>query len=108
MRRRIATHLSLLPLLEEQDFVISREQAFSMGLSRGAVDDRLASRAWRVLLPCVYLVSAASPTRRQMLIGALLYAGPEAAIDDLDACLFHGVKAVRPDSDLVRVVVPWG
>jgi very-short-patch-repair endonuclease len=43
-----------------------------------------------------------------MLIGALLYAGPEAAIDASDACRFHGVKAVTPDEARVHVVVPAG
>src|SRR3954471_6274063 len=74
MGRRIATHLELLPLLAAQDYVVSRRQALEQGLSRSQIEDRLASRAWRLLLPGVYLVSPGSPTRRQKMIGALLWA----------------------------------
>jgi len=108
MSRTIATHLELLPLLAAQDYVVSRRQAMHHGMSRGQIDDRLASRAWQVLLPAVYLVTAGSPTRRQKMIGALLWAGPDAAIDDVDACRFHGVKAAAVDELVVRIVVPWG
>src|SRR4051794_32639889 len=93
MRRSIATHLELLPLLAAQDYVVSRQQALEHGLSRGQIDDRLASRAWQVLLPGVYLVAPGTPTRRQKMIGALLWAGADAAIDGIDACRFHGIKA---------------
>ena len=108
MGRSIATHLELLPLLTAQDFVVSRRQALDLGMSRSQIEDRLASRAWRLLLPGVYLVAAGSPTRRQRMIGALLWAGPDAAIDDVDACRFHGVKAAAVDESIVHIVVPWG
>ena len=108
MPRSLATHLHLLPLLVEQDYVVSREQALAHGMSRSQIEDRLASRAWQLLMPAVYLASPGSPTRRQMLIGALLWAGDDAAIDDVDACRFHGVKAVPIDHRIVHVVVPWG
>jgi len=42
------------------------------------------------------------------LVAALLFAGPDAAIDGADACRFHGIKAVAVDDDHVHVVVPWG
>jgi hypothetical protein len=43
-----------------------------------------------------------------MLIAALLFAGPDSAIDGADACRFHGVKAVGVDVDRVHVVLPFG
>jgi hypothetical protein len=43
-----------------------------------------------------------------MMIAALLYAGPDSAIDAADACRFHGIKAVAIDDQAVHVVVPWG
>jgi very-short-patch-repair endonuclease len=60
------------------------------------------------MLPCVYLSRPGDPTRRQMLVGALLFAGPNAAIDGADACKFHGIRSVTPDEDLVQVAVPRG
>jgi hypothetical protein len=46
-------------------------------------------------------------TRRQLLLAALLWAGPEAAIDGLDACVYSGIKAIIP-TEQVHIVVPWG
>ena len=89
-----------------QDGLVSRDQVFRAGLTKSALASRL-QRDWQRLLPGVYLTHRGQPTRRQQLIAALLYAGPEAAIDDLDACHFHGVKAIIPTSD-VHIVVPWG
>jgi hypothetical protein len=60
------------------------------------------------LLPHVYLTNTGEPTRRQLLVGALLYTGPAAAIDGPDACWFYGVKAVPLDRDHVHVLVPRG
>jgi hypothetical protein len=60
------------------------------------------------MLPNVYLTHPGEPTRRQKLIAALLYAGPEAAIDAVDACFFHGIRAIRVDDEFVRVVAPFG
>lgn len=108
MPRRLATHLHLLPLLAEQDYVVSRDQALAEGMSRHQIEDRLESRAWQALMPGVYLASPGSPTRRQMMIGALLWAGADAAIDAVDACRFHGVKAAQVDDAVVHVLVPWG
>jgi hypothetical protein len=80
----------------------------SQGLSPRAVKYRLATGQWRVLLPEVYLTHPGEPSRRQMFLAALLYAGDESAIDGADACRFHGIKAVAIDDDNVHVVVPWG
>ncbi|MDQ1694727.1 MAG: hypothetical protein QOJ03_80 [Frankiaceae bacterium] len=108
MTRRIATHLRLSAVLAEQDYVLSRKQALRFGLTRGAIDDRLSSRAWQAILPSVYMVGPGAPSRRQMLIAALLFAGQDAAIDDVDACQFHGVRAAIVDPSAIRVVVPEG
>ena len=35
-----------------------------------------------------------------------MYAGPDAAIDGVDACFFHGLKSVATDLDKVHVVIP--
>jgi hypothetical protein len=108
MPQRCPTDPLLSALLLFQDFVIHRDQALAHGLTPRAVKHRLATAEWRLLLPKVYIAQRAEPSRRQMLIGALLFAGPDAAIDAADACRFHGIKAVRIDDELVHVVVPWG
>jgi hypothetical protein len=98
----------LLALLMFQDYVVHRDQALAHGLTPDAIRYRLRSGQWTRLLPEVYLTHPGAPSRRQLLVAALLYAGPEAAIDDVDACRFHGVKTVTIEDDRVFVVVPWG
>jgi hypothetical protein len=88
--------------------VIHRGQALEAGLTRRAIDYRLSSGRWSRLLPGIYLEQNSEPTRRQMLIAAQLYAGPQSAIDGADACRFHGIKSVAVDDSVVQVVEPWG
>jgi hypothetical protein len=56
----------------------------------------------------VYVTAPTEPSRRQMLIAALLYAGPNGAIDGPDACRYHGLRSIALDESVVHVVVPWG
>jgi hypothetical protein len=86
--------------------VISHDQAVTLGLTDRAIYRRAGLGIWNRLLPRVYLALGGEPSRLQRLIAAQLYAGPDSAIDADDACVFHGVKAVRADDKIVRVVVP--
>ena len=52
---------ALEPLLHAQESVISREQALRAGLSRRAVEHRLATRAWQRVLPSVNVVGLRLP-----------------------------------------------
>ncbi|HEX3707574.1 MAG TPA: hypothetical protein VHV76_13180 [Mycobacteriales bacterium] len=108
MPRRLPTDPTLPGLIAMQDFVLHRDQALDRGLTVHGIRYRLRSRQWQVLLPDVYLTHPGEPSRRQMLIAALLYAGPKAAIDGADACRFHGIKTVSVDEDQVHVVLPFG
>lgn len=100
----VAPHLGWI--LEHQDQLISRAQATAVGMSKHAIANRMRYDGWHAVLPGVFLTHAGDLTRRQMLIAALLWAGPEAAIDGRDACRFHGVKAVSPDEHFVEIVIP--
>jgi hypothetical protein len=108
MPQRCAIDPRFSALLLFQDHVIHRDQAFARGLTPDAIRHRLRSLEWQLLLPDVYLTHRGEPSRRQLLIGALLFAGPNAAIDGVDACRFHGIKAVAIEDDHICVVVPWG
>jgi len=98
----------LQPLLEAQAYVLSRVQALDAGLSRRAIEHRLATQQWQVVLPGVYLAAPGRPNRLQAQVAALLYAGGDAALDDVDACGLAGLAAVKPGNGLVFVVVPEG
>ena len=108
MPRSVQVSRHLPAVQHGQDWVLAREQALAHGLTRHAIGHRLATGRWQVLLPSVYLCQPGEPSRRQMMIGALLFAGPESAIDGVDACRFHGVRAAAVDERLVHVVTPWG
>lgn len=88
--------------------MIHRRQALEAGLTDDAIRYRCRTGQWRRLLPQIYLTNSGEPTRRQLLVAAQLYAGPDAAIDGADACWFHGMKAVPLDRETVHVLVPRG
>lgn len=106
MPRRCSIDPLLDNLVAAQDGLMTRAQALTAGHTKRSIAGCM-QRQWQRVLPGVYLTHRGTPTRRQLLVAALLYAGPDAAIDGLDACHFHGVKAVVPTSD-VHIVVPWG
>ena len=62
---------------------------------------------WQRLLPGVVLLGSLSPTRRQLVEAALLYAGPGAMLSGVEACRWHGLREV-PDDSQVHVLVPHG
>lgn len=95
-------------LLEAQDWIVSRAQVMAHGFTRHAIGHRLGTGTWQVLLPSVYVCHPGEASRRQKLVGALLYAGEHSAIDAADACHFYGLRAIAPDDNVVHVVVPWG
>ncbi|HEX3906391.1 MAG TPA: hypothetical protein VHW92_00505 [Mycobacteriales bacterium] len=93
-------------MLLAQDHVLGRTQALEAGVTRNSIEHRLKTRQWQRMLPSVYLTAPTEPSRRQMLVAALVYAGPQSAIDDVDACRFHGLRNVVIDELVVHVVVP--
>jgi len=93
-------------LIAAQDQVVARRQALAAGLTDRAIEHRLRTKQWQILLPGIYLCHPGEPARRQRLVAALLYCGPASAIDAADACRFHGLKGVSVDDRTVQVVVP--
>jgi hypothetical protein len=92
-------------LLADQRGVLSRAQALSLGVSRNALQYRTAPGGrWRRLLPGVYLTVTGKPTRDQLEMAALLYAGPVSAITGPAALRSYQLKA--PDTPVIDVLVP--
>lgn len=106
MPRRCDVDPSLTHLIQAQDMVVSRQQALRAGLTMDALRHRVRSGHWQVVLPGIYLCHPGEPARRQRLMAALLYCGPDAAIDAADACRFHGIKGVAVDDRFIHVAVP--
>ena len=95
-------------LTTAQDWLVTRDQAVQAGISLEGIRYRLRTGQWILVLPDIYLAHPGEPSRRQMMIAALLYAGPGSAIDASDACRFRGIKAIAVDDDLIHVVTPFG
>jgi hypothetical protein len=106
MPPRLDTDPRLPGLILTQDHVLGRAQALEAGVTTHAIEHRLRSQQWQRMLPGVYLTAPTEPSRRQMLVAALVYAGPKSAIDDVDACRYHGLRSVAIDEQIVHVVVP--
>jgi hypothetical protein len=93
-------------IMQEQHRVISRAQAFACGISRKALQVRIApSGPWQRLLPGVYLAVTGAVTQDQREMAALLYAGPVSLITGPVAMRRHHLRS--PGPDVVDVLIPW-
>jgi hypothetical protein len=98
---------ALLQLISRQDGVVSVAQLAAHGFDASALYRRVKTKQWRRLLPRVILTVSGAPTRRQLLIAAGLWGGPDAVIDGPDACVWYGVKPAGFDPRRVHVAAPW-
>ncbi|HEY9240377.1 MAG TPA: hypothetical protein VIP48_00230 [Streptosporangiaceae bacterium] len=91
-------------MLRKQDGVLGRAQALGHGLTRRQLEHRIRPGGpWQRLLPGVYLAVTGTPTRQQLEIAALAYAGPGSAITGLAALRLHGIRV--PDHTVITVLV---
>lgn len=92
-------------ILLEQHFVISREQALACGMSRKALQLRIAqSGRWQRVLPGIYVAETGTLTQDQREMAALLYAGPKSMVTGVAAVRRHHLRS--PGLDLVDVLIP--
>jgi hypothetical protein len=92
-------------LLADQRGVLSRAQALSLDVSGNALQYRTApGGAWQRLLPGVYLTAPGRPTREQLEMAALLYAGPVSAITGPAA--LRSYQLVARNTSVIDVLVP--
>jgi hypothetical protein len=94
-------------LLRKQDGIVSRAEALRGGLTDRQLRYRIRPGGpWQQLLPGVYLTVTGTPTRRQLELAALRYAGPGSAITGLAALRRLGVRV--PDHRVITVLVRRG
>ncbi len=97
----------LARILRDQERVISRTEALGSGMPLHQVRYRIRPGGpWQRLLPGVYLAATGTPTRRQIEIAALRYAGPGSALTGTAALLRHGVRL--RERQVITVLVPDG
>ncbi|MCF6388899.1 DUF559 domain-containing protein [Mycobacterium sp. MBM] len=91
-------------LLKCHDGVITLEQACSAGMSRHAVQRRVAAGRWRRCGPGVYFVDDRPFTDAARVRAGVWSLGAHAAASGLAAAWWHGLTKFAPD--VVEVTVP--
>ena len=87
--------------------VIGARRLVELGVPESTVYRRCRpGRPWQLLLPAVVLLSTGTPTRDQLITGALCYAGDNALVTGLEACRRHGVRRGPVGDDTVHLLVP--
>jgi hypothetical protein len=95
----------LAGILHAQDKVISRQQAFSCGLTYSALRHRARpGGSWQRMLPHIYVAHTGRPSPEQRDMAALLYAGPGSVITGAAALRALGVRTSEPGR--IDVLVP--
>lgn len=86
--------------------IITRAQLLAAGVAAATISrsTRPGGRCRR-LLPGVLLLSGGVPTRQQLVVAGLVYAGPAAVLTGLEAARRHGVRRL-PDDGRVHVLTP--
>jgi hypothetical protein len=78
------------------DFVISAQELMRLGVPESTIYRRCRDGGpWQLLAPGIVLLSSGIPTRRQLLVAALLHGGAGAMITGLDAARAHGLRRGR-------------
>jgi len=74
-------------------FVATHAQLQSLGLSKSTITRRIGPRGpWQRLLPGVVLTHRGTPTRDELLRGALAFCGEDAVVTGWDALLSAGLR----------------
>jgi hypothetical protein len=107
MPRRVEFTPALRGLIAAQDGVIAMWQLADHGVGWAPVRGRLKRGEWQRVLPQIVLTHGGEPTRRQRMIAAQLWAGPESAIDAASACRYFRLTVAGFEPERVQVVVPF-
>lgn len=83
-------------LFENQHGVIHRRQAFAVGLTRGAIQQRLARGEWEAVLPATYRLAGCPRTWEQSVMAACPWAGPGAVVSHRAAAALHDLPGFKP------------
>lgn len=104
-RRAVYKQAQFQRIIGAQLGLITRDQATACDLTRSMLARRIGTNGpWRRILPSVYLTVTGEPTRPQLELAALLYAGPESMITGPHAVEVQGVSC--DVHDILYVLVP--
>ena len=92
-------------MFAKQYGVISREQAFAVGITHGGLQFRVDSKRWEAVLPDVFRLTGVPTFWRQRLQAALLWAGPLALVSHRSAAALWGLGGSFPS--IVEMTLPY-
>lgn len=92
-------------MLDKQHGVLSRSQATKLGIGMSSIAHRIQRGGpWQRILPGVYLTERGAPTRDQLDMAALLYAGHASLLTGRTALRRYGILPTA--TGIVDVLVP--
>ena len=95
----------ILAALDGMERVATHAQLCELGMTKATAMRRIGPDGpWQRLLPGVVLAHRGTPTRRERLLGALAYAGPDAVVSGADALLVLGVRELEPPGDVLILI----
>jgi hypothetical protein len=101
--RRREAEVALRRVLQAQDGVVTRAQAFDAGLTRDDIRARLADRRWDNPYRGVYVLAGVAPSPHRLLRMALAAAGTGAAASHRSAAWLWGLTDRPPAAASVSV-----
>ncbi|MBK7862446.1 MAG: type IV toxin-antitoxin system AbiEi family antitoxin domain-containing protein [Archangiaceae bacterium] len=91
----------------EQSGLVTREQAMSCGISKSALQHRLAIGAWVVAAPGVYRLPSVPVTWWQRAAAVCLQGAPRIALCRGSAAHFYRLEGFERTPDVIEVTMPW-
>jgi hypothetical protein len=88
----------------KQHGLVTSDQAYELGLTRGEIDRRVRTKRWRRLRRGVFALPGTPDTYEQRVLAVVLRAGPDAVASHFSASVLHGFPDAIADSYDVTVV----
>lgn len=98
--------MSIHDILRSQDGLITREQALAAGMTKGAIEYRLARGDWFRVRPSVFLSAQHPMTDRTRVRAEMLWLGPDATLTGPAAAWWWRLTDQAP-STVRAAVPPW-
>lgn len=96
--------MNITNLARRQLGVVTREQALGTGLTASAIRHLLTTGRWQRMHPGIYVTHTGSVTWTERASGALLHAGPGAALG-LQSAAFHS-RLTSEEPSVIQVFIP--
>ena len=87
--------------------VVKVRTLVAAGVPESTVYDRCRPGGpWQLLLPATVMLNNGAPSRDQLVLAGLLYAGPNSVVTGIEAVRRHGARRGPEPGELVHLLVP--